>query len=386
MRHGSAELRWLIGLCRYDLGGTAPSLDGPVDADAVAALAEAHRVPVIAQRSWQALAARALAPPPPAALVARAERGRRRSFLAAAHLVRLARALEGEGVPFVALKGPALSMQLHGDATVRVVRDLDVIVPRPRLAAAMSAAASAGWTVPQGWQALMRITARHDVELQPTLTGQPLLELHESLGPRFVQFRLDPFAAAAQGRVTVAGAAIPTLTGPMLATYVAWHGARGLWYRLAWLLDAARLLPRGRDEACLLVETARECGAEVAVRAASRLAGLLFAREESPWPPAAPRVARRVEQVSAWGLERLSIGIDSPRARTRPGRYRWLWREIAQQDAVARAAMAALGEVARPMPDDVRRLGLGLPLPVHHLARPYFVATRLLHDLAGRCR
>ncbi len=47
----------------------------------------------------------------------------------------------------------------------------------------------------------MRITARHDVELPPTLAGQPLLELHAALGPRFAQFRLDPFASAAQARV-----------------------------------------------------------------------------------------------------------------------------------------------------------------------------------------
>lgn len=384
MRNGPADLEWLIGLCRYDLGGSAPTFDDRIDGDSVAALAEAHRIPVIAQRSWQALSGRALAPPPPAGLAAAAERGRRRSFLATGHLVRLGRALDAEGVPWVALKGPALSMQIHGDPTVRVVRDLDVIVPRPRLAAAMSAAAGAGWTVPPDWEALMRITDRHDIELPPTLPAQPLLELHAALGPRFAQFRLDPFTAAARGHVTVAGAAIPTLTGPMLTTYIAWHGARGLWYRLAWLLDGVRLLPRDRDDARLLVETARACGAETAIRAVARLAERLFGIEEPPWPPALLRVAQRVERVSAWGLERLRIGIDSPEVHTRPGRYRWLWREVAQQDAVGRAALAACGEVARPLPDDARQLGLGWPLPAHHLARPYFVATRLLRDLAAQ--
>ncbi len=385
MRHEAATLHWLIGLCRFDLGGPAPTVDAPVDGEAIAALAEAHRVTVIAHRSWHALAGRALAPPPPAALAARAERSRRKSFLAAAHLVRLARALSAEGVPWVALKGPALSMQLHGDATVRMARDLDVIVPRHQLAAAMAAAAAAGWTIPQDWQALMRITARHDVELPPTLAGQPLLELHAALGPRFAQFRLDPFASAAQARVTIAGAAIPTLAGPMLATYVAWHGARGLWYRLTWLLDAIRLLPKGREDARLLVETARACGAEIAVRAAARLAERLFAIDEPPWPPATPQIARRAEQVSAWGLERLSIGIDSPNVHTSPGSYRWLWRR-------SRSRTRSRGRSGRPRRPHAPAAGRcptarsRLPLPVHHVARPYFVATRLLHDLAGRRR
>lgn len=380
----SADLRWLIDLCRHDLGGRARPFGADVDPEAVAALADAHRVPVIADRAWRALAERSPAPRPPQALRECAVRARHRSLSAATHLVRLERALGAAGVPWIALKGPALSMQLYGDATVRTARDLDVIVPRDGLAAAVAAVEGVGWRAQTRWRALMRITARYDMELPPTIAGQPLLELHHALGPRFVQFALDPFASGMSGTVPIAGRPIPALTGPALATYVAWHGARGLWYRLAWLVDYARLLPSRESEARELIATARACGAEVAVRAGALLAERLFAVAPPPWPPARPPVARRTERVVGWAVERSALGVDSPRVWSRPGSYRWLWREVAQQDDPWRSGVHALIHLARPTEADAERLGLGLPLGVHQLARPCFVIGRLIKDVARR--
>lgn len=384
MTERSPDLQWLIDLCRHDLGGGARPFREAVDPVAVAALADAHRVTAIAERSWRALSARSLAPEPPPALLERASRARRRSFLAAAHLVRLAGALEAHGVPWVALKGPALSMQLYGDATVRTARDLDVIVPQDRLGVAVAAAAGVGWTAPEQWRDLMRITARYDMELRPTLKGQPLLELHGALAPRFVQFGLDPFAGGATASVPIAGCPIPALTGAPQAAYVAWHGGRGLWYRLAWLVDYARLLPRRESEALALLTTAQVFGAEVALRAGALFAQALFAVEPPPWPAAVPAVARRTGNVLGWAFERLDLGVDSPRVWARPGSYRWLWREVAQQDDPWRSAADALVHLARPTEEDARRLGLRLPLAIHQLARPCFVAGRLIKDLAAQ--
>lgn len=384
MTERSPDLQWLIGLCRYDLGGSALPFDGGVDPDALIALAVAHRVTVIAERSWQALARRSLAPEPPPALRERAARARRRSFMAAAHLVRLAETLKAHGVPWVALKGPALSIQLYGDATVRTARDLDVIVPEHRLESALAAAVEVGWTAPAQWRDLRRLTARYDMELRPTLGGQPLLELHGTLAPRFVQFTLDPFADGASASVPIAGCPIPTLTGHAQATYVAWHGGRGLWYRLGWLVDYARLLPRGESEARTLLARAQEFGAEAAVRAGALFAQALFALEPPAWPAARPAIARRTGRMLDWAFERLNLGVDAPQVWSRPGSYRWLWREVAQQDDPWRSAADALAHLARPTEEDAARLGLQLPLAIHQFARPCFVIGRLMKDLAAR--
>lgn len=383
----SRELGWLLDLCRHDLHpGEHPAYDERLDAEAAAGLAAAHRVSTIAERSWTSLAERSLAPPPPAILRAQALAGRRRAFMAALHLVRLGRELEAEGVAWLSLKGPALSLQQHGDVTVRTARDLDVIVPEPQVGSAVAAAARAGWTAPARWREVMRITDRYHVEMTATLAGQPLLEMHTALAPRFVQFALDPFAGTSRGSVRIGAAEIPTLVGPAQTAYVAWHGARGLWFRLCWLLDYARLRPRGPDEAERVLATARACGGELAVRASAELAQRLLAVEPPPWSPPSRSMRRRVETVAGWGLERLRLGVACPRAWSPPGSYRWLWREVAQQEDVWRAAFGALGQITRPTADDALTLGPGLPLVLHRAARPYFGIRRLLGSPAGRLR
>ena len=376
------ELHVLIDLCRHDLGvGADRAVCNDVDAAALVKLAEAHRLTAVAARSWQALASRSLAPAPPAILCDAAARARQRSLFAAGHLARLALAFKSGGVTWRALKGPALSLQLHGDATIRMVRDLDVIVPNPQLGAAVDAAASAGWSASPHWRELSRITGRYDMELRPTLKGQPLLELHSALGPGYAHLELDPFAEDASGAVTIAGVAIPTLVGDARATYVAWHGARGLWYRLAWLIDYARLLPPGEDEAGRLLETARRCRAECAVRAGALFAHRLLGLPLPPWPAASPAMFERVETVVRWSFDRLSLGVEAPSVWSPPGSHRWLWREVAQQQHRWRAAIGALGHLARPTEQDALALGVHLPLAAHRLARPLFIARRWLrHD------
>ncbi len=126
----------------------------------------------------------------------------------------------------------------------------------------------------------------------------------------------------------------------MLATYVAWHGS-------ARPLVSPHLAPRRhppaaegeggrppprRDRPCL------RCGDRGSRRGPPRRAALRHRR--------AALAARHPADRAAGGAgERLGAGTAEHRDRFaggpyQPGSYRWLWRRIAQQDAVARTARA----------------------------------------------
>ena len=319
-----------------------------------------------------------LAPPLPSAVSSAGDRAKKRSLLAVTHLIRLSKGFVGQDVDWVALKGPGLSAQIYGDPTVRTIRDLDVIVAKSGLPQAVTVAESLGWKAPVDWMRLNRLADRYDIALEGGLPGQPLLELHGNLGPKYNQFRLDPFSAGTRGMTPITSSvAVPTLRGYYQTTYVAWHGARGLWYRLTWLLDFARLLHTTPDAGQLLA-VAQDCGAEIAVRAAAAVTCTVFYLPKPVWPAATPALQTRVDVVARWFFERLALGVDAPTVWTPPGSYRWLWREVAQQERPWAAAIAAVDQITRPTLRDARRLGGHFPIAAHRLARPFFLAERLV--------
>jgi hypothetical protein len=71
---------------------------------------------------------------------------RARAMLFAAATERLTRALEARGIRAVALKGAGLAQELYGDGALRAYDDIDVLVARQQLGAAVDVARSLGWT------------------------------------------------------------------------------------------------------------------------------------------------------------------------------------------------------------------------------------------------
>lgn len=97
----------------------------------------------------------------------------RRAVAFSALTTRLTAILEADGIPAVALKGSALSEEVHGDAALREYRDIDVLVPAHTLARAAAHAGSLGWALQDADGGASPL---HKVLVHPH--GAPPLELH----------------------------------------------------------------------------------------------------------------------------------------------------------------------------------------------------------------
>ncbi|WP_431686939.1 nucleotidyltransferase domain-containing protein [Hahella sp. NBU794] len=199
-----------------------------------------------------------------------------------AELERIGGLLQTSGLPFICLKGPALSERLYQDASLRECRDLDILAPREHVALIGRLLTEGGYR---------RVT--------PAETASPLvveaylksnkdfifhndskgifLELHmrlddneyvlPELGERLFE-RDYPCQKNDPGHVC--------LDAEDEFIYLAMHGARSCWARLSWLSDIDAYLSRGKVDLDLVMDKACRWGVEQPVLAAMIMAQKLL--------------------------------------------------------------------------------------------------------------
>jgi putative nucleotidyltransferase-like protein len=108
---------------------------------------------------------------------AEVERGRYVAAVQESVTLELVAALERSGIPAVALKGPLLARDIHGDSSLRTSVDIDVLVAREWLPASLELLAGRGYSrVPEpDWEDDLPILHH---TLQAERAWQPELELH----------------------------------------------------------------------------------------------------------------------------------------------------------------------------------------------------------------
>lgn len=210
-------------------------------------LAERHKVSALAARGLQMTG---LQPVPDEVhqRMAQAHRDQvRRCLSQVRELLRLLPALAEAGAGALPLKGPALSQQLYGDPCVRHSGDIDLLIDPAGIGRADDVLIGCGYTrlrpdfAPGDprWAAFCHII-HHAVYGRP---GSAPLELHWRLHP---MRRLQPVAVSelldTAGHVTFAGIRFPVLDPVDQLLFLAGHGARHNWFRLAWLCDIPALL------------------------------------------------------------------------------------------------------------------------------------------------
>ena len=340
-----AEHELLLACARLHLspaeGTRARRLAASADWDEVLALAETHRLIPFLHRHLRE------APIPPSAaaeLRARHRAGVHRSLLLAAELRRMLEALEAEGIPALAYKGPALAMQAYGDLSLRTFVDLDVLVrPRdvPRAAAVLAG---------EGYAPALAMSPRQerhfrrldgDYPLVHAETGT-LVELHARVSS--VRFCMPVETEALVDRavpVPIGAAEVRTLGDDDLLLVLCIHGAKHRWKRLEWVAAVAELLRAGRGDLDAVFARAAEVRARRTV-----LLGLEVARRllDAPVPESVALEAiddggvadladEAVERIFAGGPE--EEGAETPanlifNFRARDGamdraRYAWRW-------------------------------------------------------------
>jgi hypothetical protein len=97
-------------------------------------------------------------------------------------LENLASCFSRAGIPAVALKGACLALTVYADASLRPMGDLDVLVPKERLAEAVQIARLMGYveTTPEASAGLTELL-NHEICLQKPGQQEITLELHHSL-------------------------------------------------------------------------------------------------------------------------------------------------------------------------------------------------------------
>lgn len=349
----------------------------------VGLLATRHRVLIPAVAGWERLARAGRAAPVPPRLLQMARSERVLALQVAGWLGRLRAAFDEAGLDWLALKGPALSQQIYGDPGWRTARDLDVLVPGDQVARAVAVAETLGWQAPDAWQAVMNLTGKIDLELEASETSQPLLEIHNALGPAYAGLDFGAVRQIATATASIGGQRVPTLSTEDTIIYVAWHGAKHLWARMNWLLDLAGLLARGDYDPTKLIARARQVGAERSLRGGEILSRRLLRAPVPVFPAASASTQRAAERIAMWGEQRIALGPQPGAVGRRPWSYRWHLREARLSDQ--RLAVASrLRSLLAPVEPDVRWLGPHRRAALHYAARPFLLGRRILADAFGR--
>ena len=194
-------------------------------------------------------------------------RGARQYAATVATLLTAQRALAAKAIPFIALKGPSLASEIYSDPTVRPSADIDLLVRKRDVDAALTALA--GETHELHGSETSRAIARRShfhLVLDPVKPPHTKIELHWDLVDRANLYRIDSDDLFERTRhVSVEGTdcAVPGIEDALiyLCLHAAKHGlfnASGLkshrapaWYcgaatgnRLIWFVDLHRHLAR----------------------------------------------------------------------------------------------------------------------------------------------
>lgn len=275
------EMRFVLAAVRRDAGAARAR------ADAAAAVADWSRVAQLAAANDVAWwVARALPPDAvPEAVhewLGDAARNVALASLAGTReLSALVRLLEAAGVRAVAYKGPALSVDVHGDAGARGFTDLDLLVAERDRDRALRALLAAGYRSPAGYTpAEERFYSAWEGVAQLARGAELPVELHwRCQAPRYggPQDPADVVARAVP--CDVAGGRVLVPAPVDLAVLLALHGVKHAWQSLLWVADFTASMLRPSFDWALLDQRAGEWRVRRAMAEALLVAHDLLALE-----------------------------------------------------------------------------------------------------------
>jgi hypothetical protein len=166
-----------------------------------------------------------------------------------AQLTDVAAALTDHDIPVLSFKGPVLGMLAHDSATVRLCRDLDVLVHRRDMGRSIATLGARGFRF--GEHFTPRIMEGYiDTYGQVGLhaDGRVPVDVHCAFAPRSLALNVDMKGLWKRARpVQIAGRSILTLSPEDTLLVACLHGTKEKWWRLLWVADVAALVQRHPD-------------------------------------------------------------------------------------------------------------------------------------------
>ena len=246
----TTELELLLLCARMDVDDDhakriALLLGRGVDWDGLAALAQRHGLTPLLYRTLAGLKSDRVPQETLTILRSRLESNRLRNLVFVNELVRALRALESAGVTATPYKGPALAAHLFGDAALRQVNDIDLLVRTRDVVRAQHA------LLQHGLVPALRMSRKPGVALVrfhneyqfTALEGQLLVELNWRIAPWYWRLPEIPDCAWERiQRMTLAGMEVSWLSPEDLLFVLCLHGCKHHWERLKWVVDIAEML------------------------------------------------------------------------------------------------------------------------------------------------
>jgi hypothetical protein len=193
-------------------------------------------------------------------------------------LVELGAEFEHCGIPFLALKGPAVAMAAYGDLCLRQYEDIDILVRVGDVSRAVELFSRCGFSPAPGHsERSQHVKLYHEVTWSAP-DGSYSVDLHWQLAPPYARiFGPDSGAVWARaGSLRLPFGDVPVLGREDLFLALCQHGTRHRWWQLKWLFDVGELLqqsgsiawasiedvfrthPMARPPACLAMTLARD--------------------------------------------------------------------------------------------------------------------------------
>jgi len=309
-------------------------------------------------------------------------------MLTLAQWPRIVDALEARGVSVLTVKGPASSLQLYGDATIREYNDLDLLVDTDDLVSVCPVMELLGFQLDEKNRIMATVPERYrSLAVMPGhatfyRADSPVrVELHSHLwkmGNRdFSLNRRDLFDRSVG--IEWNGNTFRTLHPVDHGLYQFYHGTSHAWSILHWLVDAAAFLTAATEEEIIrFTRGAASLGIQRGVAVAVRLLRRLY-----PTLAVHPAVAEMAENFRdetapavdyAWRILHTGIGDFN--------RITHVWQKTVSFDRYVMRGVSRYNALVQPFrvtDSDIRDLPLpGWLYPLYPLLRPFLVLRRAL--------
>jgi hypothetical protein len=188
-------------------------------------------------------------------------------------MLALVDAFDQQHIPTIPFKGPLLAVQLYGDAASRSYCDLDFVVRAEHAEQALALLVARGYEPPPDVRRVPFYWWQRWMDQCRLVRDGIVVELHWALDQRWLlPWDLDA-AWGGLEPVRLGGRIVYTFSREHLALYLAAHGAKHAWARLAWILDFGQLVEATPEiEWARVASVARARGVERALLLALRLA------------------------------------------------------------------------------------------------------------------
>jgi hypothetical protein len=292
-----------------------------------------------------------------------------------AELVRLVKKLSDNAIRVIAFKGPALAMQVHNAANMRLCKDLDLLVAPEDHERAERVLLQEGYSYPLGeipFKASLRRRLASSHTRMIHWENRTEVELHFDLMHEVFP-SVWPFDVLWRERasVPIADTAVPTLSLPLHGLYLCLHGEKHSWERLIRPYDIAAVVDAmGQGGATDLMALAEHYGQKTRLMKSLLLAHLLFGLK-IPETPMRIMSDRRVRIYMELALQM----IVAPR-----GRRYWLIKRV-RWAACATAREKWRYLAAHFLPEDVDIARAPLPkqlFSLHSFLKPFWTFRRKL--------